>query len=138
MRDAKGQAGFTLIELIVVVTILGILTAILIPNFMRSRAQSQLARCQLDLRNIAAGLELYYVENQKYPPLSGWDTTLTTGNYMRAVPKSPVDQASYIYSTNVAQNSYVVSDGPNKYLGVTGYVYYQATSGLGTGTVPSP
>jgi general secretion pathway protein G len=142
VRDRKGQAGFTLIELMVVIAILGVLTAILIPNFMRARSQSQLARCQLDLRNIAAGLELYYVQNQNYPAQAGWDSALIAGNYMRAIPTSPVDQASYGYATNVGQNSFVLSDGPNKYTqsGVTGYVVYTATGGLqlGVGTVPSP
>src|SRR5438034_4726365 len=52
VRYRRGQAGFTLIELLIVVAILVILAAILIPNFLRSRASSQLATCQLDLRNI--------------------------------------------------------------------------------------
>jgi type IV pilus assembly protein PilA len=142
VRQPKGQAGFTLIELMVVVAILGILTAILIPNFVRARSSSKLATCQLDLRNIAAGLELYYVENQGYPAAAGWDSTLMAGGYMRAVPRSPIDQASYGYSTNAGQNSFVLSDGPNKYTqsGVNGYVVYTATGGLqiGVSTVPSP
>lgn len=142
MRYHRAQAGFTLIELIVVVAILGILTAILIPNFVRARSSSKLATCQLDLRNIAAGLELYYVENQNYPTTGGWDSTLMAGGYMRAVPRSPIDQASYGYATNAGQNSFVLSDGPNKYTqsGVTGYVVYTATGGLqiGVSTVPSP
>jgi prepilin-type N-terminal cleavage/methylation domain-containing protein len=142
VRQCKRQDGFTLIELMVVVAILGILTAILIPNFVRARSSSKLATCQLDLRNIAAGLELYYVENQAYPAAAGWDGALTAGGYMRAVPRSPIDQASYGYSTNAGQNSFVVSDGPNKYTqsGVNGYVVYTATGGLqiGVSTVPSP
>jgi len=142
VRNLKGQAGFTLIELIVVVTILGILTAILIPNFVRARSSSKLATCQIDLRNIAAGLELYYVENQSYPSPASWDSTLTAGGYMRAIPRSPIDQASYVYTPNGGLTSFVLSDGPNKYTqsGVTGYVVYTATGGLqiGVATVPSP
>ena len=142
VRHYKGQAGFTLIELIIVVTILGILTAILIPNFVRARSSSKLATCQLDLRNIAASLELYYVENQIYPSAGNWDNTLTAGGYMRAVPRSPIDQASYGYATNAGQNSFVLSDGPNKYTqsGITGYVVYVAAGGLqiGVASVPTP
>ena len=142
MRAGARWSGFTLIELLVVVAILGILTAILIPNFVRARSSSKLATCQLDLRNIAAGLELYYVENQGYPTAANWDSTLIAGGYMRAVPRSPIDQASYGYTTNAGQNSFVLSDGPNKYTqsGVTGYVVYTATGGLqmGVPTVPSP
>lgn len=142
MRHRKGQAGFTLIELVIVVAILGILTLILIPNFLRARSSSKLATCQLDLRNIAAGLELYYVENQNYPTVGNWDATLIAGGYMRAIPRSPIDQASYRYATNASQNSFVLSDGPNKYTqsGITGYVVYTATGGLqiGVGSVPTP
>jgi hypothetical protein len=61
---------------------------------------------------------------------------------MRAVPRSPIDQASYGYATNVVQNSFVLSDGPNKYTqsGITGYVVYVAASGLqiGVASVPTP
>ncbi len=142
MRERKGQAGFTLIELMVVVAILGILTAILVPNFIRARSSSKLATCQLDLRNIAAALELYYGENQSYPLAASWDTTLTSGGYIRAVPRSPMDQASYGYATNASQNSFVLSDGPNKYTqsGITGYVVYVAAGGLqlGVASVPTP
>jgi len=142
VRHRKGQGGFTLIELIVVVAILGILTAILIPNFIRARSSSKLATCQIDLRNIAAGLELYFVENQSYPAAVNWDTALIAGGYMRTIPRSPIDQASYVYAPNAGQNSFVLSDGPNKYTqsGVTGYVVYTATGGLqiGVATVPTP
>ena len=140
MRERKGQAGFTLIELMVVVAILAILTAILVPNFIRARSSSKLATCQLDLRNIAAGLELYYGENQTYPLAASWDATLTAGGYLRAVPRSPMDQASYGYATNASQTSFVLSDGPNKYTqsGVTGYVVYVASGGLQIGVVSVP
>ena len=142
MRYRKGQAGFTLVELLVVVAILAILAAILIPNFMRSRASSQLATCQLDLRNIAAALELYYGENQNYPAAAAWENALESQGFVRAVPKSPIDQASYGYTTDVSQSVFVLWDGPNKYTqaGITGYVVYTATGGLqvGAGSIPTP
>lgn len=142
MRNRTGQAGFTLIELLVVVAILAILAAILIPNFMRSRASSQLATCQLDLRNIAAALELYYGENQIYPPVATWESDLESGGYTRAVPKSPIDRASYGYATDASRSLFVLWDGPNKYYqaGITGYVVYTATGGLqiGAPSVPTP
>jgi len=136
------QAGFTLIELLIVIAILGILAAILIPNFVRARSSSQLATCQLDLRNIAAALELYYGENQNYPPVASWETDLESGGYTRAVPKSPIDRASYGYATDASRSLFVLWDGPNKYYqsGVTGYVVYTATGGLqiGVPSVPTP
>lgn len=138
----RAQAGFTLIELLVVIAILGILAAILIPNFVRSRASAILVTCQLDLRNIAAALDLYYNENQAYPVAATWETDLESGGYVRAVPKSPIDRASYAYATDIGRSNFVLSDGPDKYLqaGVSGYVVYTPTGGLAVGlpSVPSP
>lgn len=137
-----GQGGMTLIELLVVIAILGVLSAILIPNFIRSRAASQLAAAQLDLRNIAASLDMYYNENQLYPVVAGWQATLQSGGYIRSVPASPIDGAPYGYQTNAGQSSYVLYDGPDKYTqaGVTGYVVYTLAAGsqVGVPSIPTP
>ncbi len=142
MRNRNGQAGFTLIELLIVISILAILAALLIPNFVRSRAASHLAACQLDLRNIAAAVELYYGENRVYPALASWESDLESAGFIRAVPKSPIDKASYGYTTDAARSTFVLWDGPNKYTqaGIAGYVVYTATGGLQIGipAVPTP
>jgi type IV pilus assembly protein PilA len=142
MHRRAGQAGFTLIELLIVVAVLAILAAILIPNFVRARASSQLASCQLDLRNIAAALELYYAENQEYPDASTWENDLESGGYTRSLPVSPIDKAAYGYTTDATRSRFVLYDGPNKYTqaGISGYVAYTATGGLevGVGSIPTP
>ena len=142
VRYRRGQAGFTLIELLIVVAILAILAAILIPNFLRARASSQLATCQLDLRNIAAALELYYGQNQTYPLGASWQNDLVTGGYSRALPKSPIDHTDYGYATDTDRSAFVLWDGPDKYYqaGLTGYVIYTAVGGLqlGVASVPTP
>jgi len=136
------QGGFTLLELLIVIAILGVLAAILVPNFLRSRASALLATCQLDLRNIAAALDLYYNENQVYPDPAGWQTALESGGYIRAVPTSPIDRAPYGYQTDAGRSTFVLSDGPNKYTqaGVTGYIVYTPSGGIqvGAASVPSP
>src|SRR2546427_12445123 len=85
VRYRRGRAGFTLIELLIVVAILAILAAVLIPNFLRARAHSYHAACQLNLQNLAAALELYYGENESYPPAISGQNTLQT--CVRAIPK---------------------------------------------------
>src|SRR5438309_8241303 len=66
-RRLRNERGFTLIELLIVVAIIAILAAILIPNFLRARAQSQVAASKGNLKNVATALESYFVDAAAYP-----------------------------------------------------------------------
>jgi prepilin-type N-terminal cleavage/methylation domain-containing protein len=71
--------GFTLVELLVVVIIIGILSAIAIPAFLNQRKKAVDASIKEDLHTIATSLETYYTDNLKYPTgVSQTGTTLTT------------------------------------------------------------
>jgi type IV pilus assembly protein PilA len=61
--------GFTLIELMIVIAIIGILAAIAIPQFTAYRKRSYNSAAQSDIRNAATAQEAYYVENLCYSPL---------------------------------------------------------------------
>lgn len=67
IRKRLNQKGFTLIELMVVVAILGILAAIAIPKFNESTAKANTARIQADLRTIDSALVQYQVDNGSIP-----------------------------------------------------------------------
>lgn len=61
--------GFTLVELLVVVSIIGILAAIAIPQFNAYRTKAYNSAAQTDLRNFKAAMEVCYQDNAWYPTM---------------------------------------------------------------------
>ncbi len=66
LKKKNGQKGFTLIELMIVVAIIGILAAIAIPQFAKYRARAQNSAALSDTRNIRTDMEGYNAEWQSY------------------------------------------------------------------------
>ena len=74
--------GFTLVELMVVVSVLSILSAVLYVNFNDARAQSRDAERKADLRNIQSALELYNNKYGRYPEgCNGYTSALNQNNW---------------------------------------------------------
>jgi type IV pilus assembly protein PilA len=67
LRKAQNQKGFTLIELMIVIAIIGILAAIAIPQFAQYRAKGYNSGALSDSRNLRTDLEAYYSEWDVYP-----------------------------------------------------------------------
>lgn len=61
----RSHAGFTLVEILLIVTIIGLLASIAIPNFLRARMRSQATLILQDLRMIDVALANYALENNK-------------------------------------------------------------------------
>lgn len=67
MAKRIDHSGFTLVELMVVIAIIGILAAIAIPQFTSYRQKSYNSAAQSDLRNVETILAAYYADYQQYP-----------------------------------------------------------------------
>ena len=93
----KKEGGFTLLELLIVIVIIGILALLIIPNITSAPKKARDTQRKTDLRAIQKGLEEYFVSNNNYPTVASAGTAdsvltaLTAGTtpIMKTVPTDP-------------------------------------------------
>ncbi len=107
-KKKNHSSGFTLIELIVVIVILGILASLIAPKVLKRADQALLVKVQQDMRSIESALQLYRLDNYEYPssaqglealvvkPADVKVATWQDGGYLKKVPKDPWGNL-YIY-----------------------------------------
>ena len=92
------RRAFTLIEILIVVVILGILAAIVIPQFTDASQEAMRSNLSSQLQTVRSQIELHDVQNPLTPfdPIvGGWDQ-LTTGDYLQSNPKNPFMNGSIL------------------------------------------
>jgi len=102
------QRGFTLIEIMVVVVILAVLGALVVPKILENVDKARVTRAQSDIRAIQTALDLYRLDNFKYPtteqglqalvtqPSDPGITNWRSGGYLPSLPKDPWNNP-YVY-----------------------------------------
>lgn len=129
----KKEKGFTLIEILIVVAIIGLLTSIILVGLGSFRARGRDARRIADLRETQNALELYYAKNQAYPSAASWAdlaTALTgAGIGVSSIANDPLAGQNYSYGIPTGGQNYVLAatleDGGNTNLSndIDGTVY---------------
>ncbi|HSX48546.1 MAG TPA: prepilin-type N-terminal cleavage/methylation domain-containing protein [Candidatus Nanoarchaeia archaeon] len=94
----KKESGFTLIELIIVMVIIGILVLLLLPNLSSGPKRARDSQRKSDLRTVQSALEQYYADKNAYPSgnYAGLSAILTP-DYAKTVPTAP-NPGSYTYT----------------------------------------
>ena len=87
----RGATGFTLIELITVVALIGVLSAIALPNYRVALIQSREAVLRENLFRMRDLIDQYYVDKGQYPPSI---ETLVEEGYLRKLPEDPFTRSS--------------------------------------------
>ena len=126
MNKLYRERGFTLIEVMVVVVILGILAAILVPKVMDRPEQARLTKARQDIRALEAALNLYKLDNYVYPstdqglealvekPSSPEPPNWKEGGYVDRLPLDPWKQPYQYLSPGAHGSIDIYSLGPDQ------------------------
>ncbi len=86
---AKGEEGFSLVELMVVIVILGLLATIVIINVMPAADRAANTKARADIATLEQAIEMYRLDHLTYPPAAEGLQALISGRYIRRLPDDP-------------------------------------------------
>jgi general secretion pathway protein G len=123
-RGCHGEAGFTLVEMLVVITIIGLIMSLVGPRVLTYLSDSKVKTARIQIQGFSAALDLYYLDSGRYPTSSEGLTALTqkpdgmatwNGPYLKSnsVPNDPWGRP-YLYKLPGQHGPYdIVSLGPD-------------------------
>lgn len=111
IKLSKSEKGFTLVELMIVITVIAILATIGVVSFTRVQAQTRDTKRKADLRALSTALQAHFTEKNAYPTVNGAPGGLTglTPTYIPSLPTPPLTslQTNYTYNVNTS-NQYTL------------------------------
>lgn len=121
-KEKKRLYGFTLVELLVVMLVVGILMAVALPNYFSVTADARKSNFCSSLAEVEKALQMYAVRNQGFYPDKVDQTFLQNTLYFSTVPKNPYNNTIMIPSDTLS------SPGSWKYTVSTDKLSYTITS----------
>jgi general secretion pathway protein G len=88
-RPRKREDGFSLVELMVVIVIIGLLATIVIINVMPAADRAAMTKARADIATLEQGVDMYRLDHLRYPTADEGLQSLVAGDYIRRLPNDP-------------------------------------------------